>query len=234
MRQRLSTLLFEIHLLLRDTDRDRGVQPGVPLERDVEWLASRSWLSSSRRTRQAPFGGTSYSGLQAETDLFVHDGPEFLQIEIKDTNITRLAVTDLWARALDLHLGYSIATYHPEYRNQYVVLVAASDIDDRLRAACLRWGIHLVDPHRLPIAILQSLVPNSGNEMTLSGCAARDLDMASLPFNHRFPSTSNGVLLPYGRFRRNYAVGSLLRFQTLVTSVYYGDRRRRPLRQTAA
>jgi hypothetical protein len=234
MRQRLSNLLLEIHCLLRDKSRDRGDQPGVRLERDVERLASLCWVSSDRRTKQAPFGGACYSGLQPETDLFVYDGPQFLQVEIKDTNITRLAVTELWARALDLHLGYSFAAYHPQYRNHYVVLVAAGRVDDRLRAACLRWGINLVEPLRLPIAVLQSLVANPGNGMTLRGCAVRDLDLAIRPFNQRFPSASNGILVPYSRFRSSSVVGSVLRFQSLVTDIYYREPHSTTLRRSAA
>jgi hypothetical protein len=223
MRQRLSNLLLEIHFLLCDKRRDRGDQPGTRLEQDVEDLARQCWLSSKRRTKQAPFGGACYSGLQPETDLFVYDGPQFLQVEIKDTNITRLAVTELWARALDLHLGYSCATYHPEYRNHYVVLVVAGSVDDRLRAACLRWGINLVEPLRLPIPVLESLVPGSGSKMGMCGCSARDLDLAIRPFNQRFPSAGNGILVPYGRFRSRSVVGSVLRFQTLVTGLYYDE-----------
>src|ERR1700704_1656000 len=137
MRSELSNLLLEIHLLLRDEHRSRGDQPGPQLERDVEGLARLRWLSSDRRTCRAPFQGAYYSGLRPETDLFVYDGPHFLQIEIKDTRVSRLALADLWARALDLHLGNSLANHHPENRNHYVVLVVAGSLDDRFRTACL-------------------------------------------------------------------------------------------------
>jgi hypothetical protein len=143
MRLRLSNLLLEIHFLLRDEHRDRGDQPGPQLERDVEWLTKLHWLSTDRRTYKAPFNGTYYSGLRPETDLFVYDGPQFLQIEIKDMKVSRLAVTELWARALDLHLGNSLTAHHPENRSHYVVLVIAGSVDDRLRTACLRWAFTL-------------------------------------------------------------------------------------------
>ena len=125
MRQRLSNLLLEIHNLLRDKTRDRGNQPGSQLERDVEWLASFCWLSSYRRTKQVPFGGAYYSGLHPETDLFVYDAPQFLQIEIKDTNVSRLAVTELWARALPT-LGTRLHVISPRESQP-------------LCGACYRW-----------------------------------------------------------------------------------------------
>jgi hypothetical protein len=168
MRSELSNLLFEIHLLLRDEHRSRGNQPGPQLEQDVERLARLRWLSSDRRTCKAPFQGAYYSGLRPETDLFVYDGPQFLQIEIKDTRVSRLAVSDLWARALDLHLGNSLAAHHPENRSHYVALVAAGSLDDRLRIACLRWGIILIEPLRLPLVVLPKLLSNQRRRFSSS------------------------------------------------------------------
>jgi hypothetical protein len=220
MRRRLVNLLLETHCLLRDPNRDRGIRPGPQLERDVEWLANLSLLSSIRRAKEAPFGGY-YSGLLPETDLFVYDGPEFLQIEIKDTCFSRFHVTELWARALDLHLGSACTTYSLPNRRHYVLLVVAGSVDDRLRSACVRLGIILIEPRRLPIAILQYLVPNLAPHLCGSGCTPHDLEIASLPFNRRFPVATNGILVPYGRFRSGGAVHAILRFQELATRAYY-------------
>ena len=234
MRLRLTNLLLEIHFLLRDERRVRGDQPGPQLERDVEWLTKLRWLSTDRRAYRAPFDGAYYSGLRPETDLFVYDGPQFLQIEIKDTKVSRLAVTELWARALDLHLGNSLTAHHPENRSHYVVLVAAGSVDDRLRTACLRWGINLVEPLRLPLHVLLTLMPNHRSEMNICRCSTRDLEIATLPFNVRFPSASNGVLVPYGRFRSRSAADSILKFQALMTGIYHSERQSSPSRCSAA
>jgi hypothetical protein len=224
MRLQLSNLLLEIHFLLRDERRDRGALPGPQLERDVEWLTRLRGLSADRRIHWAPFNGTYYSGLQPETDVCVYHGPQFLQIEVKDTKASRLAVTDLWARALDLHLGNSLTTHHPENRCHYVVLVVSRGVDDRLRTACLRWGINLVEPFRLPLHGLPTMVTNHKAEMNICGCSQRDLEVATLPFNLRFPSANNGVLIPYGRLRNRSTVESILKFQELVTNIYHSER----------
>ncbi len=84
MRDSLSEFLWDAYRLLRDQSRDRGTPPGSALERDLQELAQLRWLHTERRTRRGPHGGTYYSGLSPETDLFVYDGPEFLHIEAKD------------------------------------------------------------------------------------------------------------------------------------------------------
>src|SRR5438046_2448624 len=113
MRFALSDFLLDVHLLLRDNGRERGVRPGVCLERDLEALAHSRWLHTERRVRRGPHGGVYYSGLAPETDLFVYDGPQFLHVEAKDLSypVGRAVPTEFWARALDLHLGRTRDTF---------------------------------------------------------------------------------------------------------------------------
>lgn len=219
MRSALSQYLADVHELLRDEQRHRGEQPGAYLEQDLQALARSRLLWTERRVRRAPYGGAYYSGLTPETDLFVYDGPQFLQIESKDlcAAIGRAIPTEFWARALDLHLGRACDTLADSPRDHYVVLVAAEGATDQIRAACLRWGICLVEPGRVPILVLGHMVEAADALLTRAGCAKADLQWACLPFNRRFPVEGRCVLLPFSRFRNNSVTDALLRFQRIAT-----------------
>lgn len=219
MRAALSGFLLEAHWLLRDPLRQRGSPPGSALERDLMAMASARLLPSERRVRRGPHGGVYYSGLSPETDLFVYDGPEFLQIEAKDLSspITRVIPTEFWARAFDLHLGRARDSL-PESRNlHFPILVVSSQATDELRGACVRWGISLLEPDRLPFPVLASDPNAIRGVLQRAGCSLQDLNWAALPYNHRFPRLSDGVQFPFGPLRSKGALAALLRFQRLAT-----------------
>lgn len=219
MRSALRRYLVDVHSLLRDEQRDRGSRPGPLLELDMERLATTRWLHAERRVRRGPYGGAYYSGLAPETDLFVYDGPQFLHVEAKDLcgGVGRAIPTEFWARALDLHLGRSRDTLPESPRDHYPVLAVSSDANDQMRGACLRWGICLVEPARIPLVVLASLPEDLGDCLALAGCATGDLAWACLPFNRRFPRKEAGVLLPLGRLAGHRAVDALLRFQRIAS-----------------
>lgn len=218
MRPALSRYLLDVQRLLRDEQRERGLRPGPALERDLERLAQSRWLHTERRARRGPFGGAYYSGLAPETDLFVYDGPQFLHVEAKDLTATlgRAVPTEFWARALDLHLGRACDTLPESPRDHYVVLAISSNSNDVLRAACLRWGICLVEPSRVPLAAIEAMEPSVADHLRQAGCSEQDLRCACLPFNRRFPREADGVLLPLGRLRSRSVVDALLRFQWIA------------------
>jgi hypothetical protein len=219
MRSALTLYLADVHCLLRDEQRDRGCRPGPLLELDMERLANTRWLHAERRVRRGPYGGVYYSGLAPETDLFVYDGPQFLHVEAKDFcgSVGRAIPTEFWARALDLHLGRSRDTLPESPRDHYPVLVVSSDANDQMRRACLRWGICLVEPTRIPLVVLASLLECLGDSLDLAGCATGDLSWACLPFNRRFPREEGGVLLPLGRLASQRPIEALLRFQRIAS-----------------
>jgi hypothetical protein len=224
MRAALSRFLLEAHWLLRDAGRNRGSPPGVALERDLEAIAADRWLRTERRVRRGPHGGVYYSGLSPETDLFVYDGPEFLHIEAKDHSspLGRVIPTEFWARALDLHLGRARDSL-PESRNaHFPVLVVANQATDELRGACIRWGLCLLEPSRLPFPVLASLHVELTDLLQQAGSCHYDLNWASLPYNDRFPRGSEGVLFPFGPLRSKGALAALLRFQQLATNANFG------------
>jgi hypothetical protein len=218
MKVNLSRYLLDVYRLLRDEHRVRGMRPGPGLERDLESLARARWLHTERRVRRGPLGGAYYSGLAPETDLFVYDGPQFLHVEAKDLRDTpgRAVPTEFWARALDLHLGRACATLSESPRDHYVVLVISSNSNDMMRAACLRWGICLVEPSRVPLLVFEAMEPSMVDYLRQAGCSALDLRCACLPFNRRFPREADGVLLPLGRMRNRSVIDALLRFQSIA------------------
>jgi hypothetical protein len=220
MRTTLAAYLLDAHRLLSDHSRDRGSPPGSALERDLESIAERRWLRAERRVRRGPHGGVYYSGLRPETDLFVYDGPEFLQIEAKDFSgrIGRFIPTEFWARAMDLHLGRARNTLPEARKDHYPVLVVSSDVTDDLRAACIRWGICLLEPRRVPFPALPSQDDSIQDLLSAAGCNAHDLNWASLPYNERFPRSERGVLFPFGPIRSPLAVAALLRLQRMATA----------------
>jgi hypothetical protein len=220
MRASLSDYLLEVHLLLRDTNRRRGTPPGSALERDLEAIANARWLRAERRVRRGPHGGVYYSGLAPETDLFVYDGPEFLQIEAKDLSgpMSRTVPTEFWARSLDLHLGRAKDSLPDACKAHYAVLVASTDVSDQLRGACIRWGICLLEPGRVPLPVLAS----QEEAITLlqeANCSVQSLKWACRPYNERFPRCAGGVQFPFGPIRSKPSVAALLRFQHLATQV---------------
>lgn len=219
MRSTLSNYLLDVHRLLCDKQRDRGIRPGFAFERDLQAIAETNWLHAERRVRRGPHGGVYYSGLSPETDLFVYDGPEFLQIEAKDLShsMGRLIPTEFWARALDLHLGRSMNTLPEARKDHYPVLVSSASATDDLRAACIRWGISLLEPNRLPFAVLYSLNDVIAGCLQRAGCSREDLRWACCPYNVRFPSTDNGVFFPFGPIRSRTSVSALLQFQKIAT-----------------
>lgn len=219
MRAALSSFLLEAHSLLRDASRDRGCPPGSALERNLEAIATARWLRTERRVRRGPHGGVYYSGLCPETDLFVYDGPEFLQIEAKDLSdrLGRVIPTEFWARALDLHLGRARDSLPESRREHYPVLVVTSQATDELRGACIRWGLCLLEPSRLPLPILASRHDELAELLRQAGSSPQDLSWAALPYNGRFPRESDGVLFPFGPLRSKGALRALLRFQELAT-----------------
>src|SRR5437868_14250163 len=143
MRAALSGFLLEAYWLLRDVSRYRGSPPGSALECDLEAIAKARWLHSERRVRRGPRGSAYYSGLSPETDLFVYDGPQFLQIEAKDLSnpLSRVIPTEFWARAIELHLG-SMRDSIPESRKAHIpVFVVSIGASENLRTACILWVI---------------------------------------------------------------------------------------------
>lgn len=219
MRAALSSFLLEAHWLLRDASRHRGSPPGSALERDLEAIATARWLRTERRVRRGPHGGVYYSGLSPETDLFVYDGPEFLQIEAKDLSnpLGRVIPTEFWARALDLHLGRVRDSLPESRKRHFPVLVVANQAADELRGACIRWGLCLLEPSRLPLPVLASRPDELASELRQAGSSLQDLSWAILPYNDRFPRDSDGVLFPFGPLRSKGALEALLRFQQLAT-----------------
>lgn len=219
MRAPLARLLLDVHLLLRDEGRERGTRPGLGLEEDIEDLAHWRGLHTERRVRQGPHGAVYYSGLTPETDLFVYDGPQFLQVEAKDLTgcVGRAIPTEFWARALDLHLGKACHSLPEQSHEHYVALVAAGRSSDELRAACLRWGIFLVEPCRVPLVSLVEAGPETNDLLARAGCSRDEFRWSCLSFNDRFPMDSFGVFLPFGRFRSQSSVAAVLRFQRLMT-----------------
>lgn len=219
MRTALSGYLLEVHQLLRDQRRHRGMPPGSALERDLEAIAESRWLHAERRVRRGPHGGVYYSGLTPETDLFVYDGPEFLQIEAKDLSgsMGRFIPTEFWARALDLHLGRARDTLPEARKNHYPVLVTSTNVTDELRVACIRWGISLLEPQRIPLAVLASLEGAITDLLQEARCSGYDLRWACLPYSERFPRDQGGILFPFGPIRSRQAVAALLRLQQIAT-----------------
>jgi hypothetical protein len=225
VRASLSDYLLEVHLLLRDANRRRGTPPGSTLERDVEAIAHARWLQAERRIRRGPHGGAYYSGLTPETDVFVYDGPEFLQIEAKDLSrpMSRTAPTEFWARSLDLHLGRAKDSLAEAPKAHYPVLVASTDVSDQLRGACIRWGICLLEPGRVPFPGLASQQARITDLLQVANCSLDTLTWACRPFNERFPRYAGGVQFPFGPVRSKRSVAALLRFQQLATRVNYGS-----------
>jgi hypothetical protein len=215
MRASLSSYLLQVHLLLRDASRQRGTSPGSALEYDLEAIARARLLRAERRIRRGPHGGVYFSGLTPETDLFVYDGPEFLQIEAKDlsSSLSRIIPTEFWARCLDLHLGRARDSL-PEARTaHYPALVASADVSDELRSACMRWGICLLEPRRVPLPVLASREEEITDLLQEANCRLEDLQWACCPFNARFPRYADGVQFPFGPIRSRRAIAALLRFQ---------------------
>lgn len=219
MRSALTNYLLDVHLLLCDQRRERGFPPGSALECDLQATAEAKWLHAERRVRRGPHGGAYYSGLRPETDLFVYDGPEFLQIEAKDLSgsMGRFIPTEFWARALDLHLGRARDTLPEARKDHYPVLVISTYVTDELRAACIRWGISLLEPQRIPFAVLGSLEGAITHLVQEAGCSVHDLRWACLPYSERFPRDQGGVLFPFGPIRSRQAVAALLRLQQIAT-----------------
>lgn len=227
MRAALSNYLLQVYRLLCDQQRCRGIWPGSPLERDLQALAEAQWLHSERRVRRGPHGSVYYSGLTPETDLFVYDGPEFLHIEAKDLtgSMGRAIPTEFWARALDLHLGRAGNALPEAHKGHYPTLVVAANVTDEVRAACVRWGISLVEPHRLPLAVLDSLGGVIADCLREAGCSPEDLRWACLPYNARFPRYPGGVLFPFGPIRSRAAVAAVLRLQQIATTANAAQKR---------
>ena len=224
MRAALSSFLLEAHWLLRDASRQRGSPPGSALERDLEAIATARWLRTERRVRRGPHGGVYYSGLSPETDLFVYDSPEFLHIEAKDHSspLNRAIPTEFWARALDLHLGRARDSLPESRKAHFPVLVISNQASDELRGACVRWGIILLEPSRLPLPVLASY-PDAIKELfQRAGCSVQDLNWALLPYNDRFPRNGDGVLFPFGPLRSKGALAALLRLQQFATHANIG------------
>jgi hypothetical protein len=219
MRQRLLNLLFDVYVHLNDSRRERGQPPGVALEVDIERLAGKHWLVTERRTRRGPLGSAYYSGLSPETDLFAYAKPEFVQAEIKDLSSTvgRTVVTDLFARAMDIHLGRAYDGDPDAAWDHYAVLIAAGGADDVMRAACLRLGICLIEPQLVPLPVLGRSLMVRDPLLIEAGCPQRDLRIACLPFSRRFPCNRGAVCLDASALHSNRIVGALLRFQELGT-----------------
>lgn len=219
MQKRLASWLLDVHAHLNDVTRQRGSPPGSALEIDIERLASRRWMSTERRIRTGAFGGAYYSGLTPETDLFTYARPEFLQTEVKDYScaIGRATVTELFARAVDLHMGRS-RRVHPNLAwDHYVALVAAGGADKTLRMACLRFGICLVEPRLMPLPALAFFLPTLAPLLIDAGCSEPALRISCLPFSRRFPHDRGAVWLDASALHSDRVVQSLLRFQELGT-----------------
>jgi hypothetical protein len=223
MRASLSDYLLQVHLLLRDRNRRRGTPAGSALERDLEAIAHAKWLRAERRVRHGPHGGAYYSGLRPETDVFVYDGPEFLQIEAKDLGgpMSRTTPTEFWARALDLHLGRAKDSLPEVRKAHYPVLVASIDVSDQLRIACIRWAICLLEPGRVPFPVLASRQTGIADLLQVANCSLDTLTWACCPYNERFPRYAGGVQFPFGPIRSKRSVAALLRFQQLATRANY-------------
>lgn len=227
MRAVLSSFLLEAHWLLRNASRHRGSPAGSALERDLEAIANARWLRTERRVRRGPHGGVYYSGLSPETDLFVYDGPEFLQIEAKDLSkpLNRAIATEFWARALDLHLGRARDSLPESRKEHFPVLVVTNQATDELRGACIRWGICLLEPSRLPLPVLASRPDELAEPLRHAGSNLQDLNWAALPYSDRFPRGPAGVLFPFGPLRSKAALKALLRFQQLATQASWESNR---------
>ena len=225
MRTALRRYLLDVHTLLRDEQRDRGEAPGVALELDLEFLAQARSLYVERRVKRGPYGGTYYSGLSPETDLFVYDGPQFFHIEAKDTStsIARSVPTEFWARALDLHLARSYNTPAEWAKDHYPILVAAYDTNDSLRAACFRWGICLVEPCLVPLPLLVGSFEDVEECLRHALCTREDVNWACGPMNRRFPRGDNGIVLHPGRFRTDSTIDAILRFQRIASRAFRGS-----------
>lgn len=225
MRTALRRYLLDVHLLLRNEQRDRGATPGAALELDMEFLAQARSLYVERRVKRGPYGGTYYSGLSPETDLFVYDGPQFLHIEAKDTStsIARSVPTEFWARALDLHLARSYNTPPELTKDHYPILVAAYDANDSLRAACLRWGICLVEPCLVPLPVLVGSLEEIEECLRHALCTKEDVDWTCGPMNRRFPRRDSGIVFHPGRFRTNSTIDAILRFQRIASRAFRGS-----------
>jgi hypothetical protein len=232
MRGSLSDYLLEVQLLLRNTNRRRGAPPGSALERDLEAIAHARCLRAERRVRRGPHGGSYYSGLTPETDVFVYDGPEFLQIEAKDLGgpMSRATPTEFWARSLDLHLGRAKDSLAEASKSHYPVLVAATDANDLLRGACIRWGISLLEPGRVPFPVLASQQAGIKDLLQEANCGLDTLTWACRPFNERFPRYSGGIHFPFGPVRSKWSVAALLRFQYLATQANFAAERNNAIR----
>jgi hypothetical protein len=221
MRTSLSDYLLDVHLLLRDTNRRRGTPPGSALECDLEAIANARWLRAERRVRRGPYGAVYYSGLSPETDLFVYDGPEFLQIEAKDLcrPMSRTTAAEFWARSLDLHIGRAKDSLEGPRKAHYPVLVVSTDVSDQLRGACIRWGICLLEPGRVPFPVLASQEAAITDLLQEVNCSLQALTWACRPYNERVPRYAGGVQFPFGPIRSRGSVAALLRFQQLATRV---------------
>ena len=219
MRASLSDYLLQVHLLLRDVSRRRGMPPGSALEHDLEAIAQARWLRAERRVRRGPHGGVYFSGLNPETDLFVYDGPEFLHIEAKDLAVPlgRAIPTEFWARSMDLHLGRARALLPEARYAHYPVLVTSTDVSDLLRIACIRWGICLLEPSRVPFQVLASREGELTNLLPEANCSLEDLRWACLSYNERFPRYTGGIQFPFGPIRSRRAVVALLQVQCRAT-----------------
>jgi hypothetical protein len=219
MQERLAGWLLDVHALLNDRGRERGAPPGAALEMDIERLASLRWMPTERRIRRGAMGGTYYSGLTPETDLFAYVRPEFLQTEVKDYScvIGRPVVAELFARALDLHLGRARRMHPDSAWDHYVALIAAGGADTALRVACLRFGLCLVEPRLIPLPILARCLLILAPQLVEAGCPQPALHTACLPFNRRFPLDHGTVSLDASTLHSDRVVQSLLRFQYLGT-----------------
>lgn len=219
MQERLASLLLDVHALIGDLARQRGTPAGPALEIDIERLASLRWLPTERRTRSGALGSSYYSGLAPETDLFAYARPEFLQAEVKDysCNIGRAVVTELFARAIDLHLGRLRRIRPAAAWDHHVVLVAAGGVSPSLRVACLRFGICLVEPRLIPLPVLGRHLSTLRPLLANANCTEHDLYTGCLPFSQRFPHEQGGVRLDTGTLRSDRVVQSLLQFQVLGT-----------------
>jgi hypothetical protein len=219
MQKRLASLLLDVHALLNDAARQRGAPPGAALEMDIERLAALHWLPTERRIRCGALGSTYFSGLTPETDLFAYAKPEFLQAEVKDYScgIGRAVVTELFARAMDLHLGRSRRVHPDSAWDHYVVLVAAGGVNQSLRVACLRFGICLVEPRLMPLPVLGRHLSTLKPLLVDAGCTQHAMCTACLPFSRRFPRDQGAVRLDAGELQSDRVVQSLLRFQELGT-----------------
>ena len=204
LRATLCKFLMDACRLVRDESRDRGLRPGVLFEMDLERRAHAHLLHAERRVFEAPHGGTYYSGLKPETDLFVYDGPQFLQIEAKDLScgVSRAIVHDFWARAIDLHAGRLCESYQDLRADHFVILVVTSKVTESLRIACLRYSIVLLEPNLFPFALFVPYLGQLERMLNLTRCRLEDVKWASQPFNTSYPGGAFGLvhaLRPHAR-----------------------------------